>query len=159
MITAPEIALATVADAHAIALLSRDEIEQGLRWSWTPSRVRRAIQDRETNVVVARDGTKIVGFAVMKYRAEDAHLLLLGVHAAYRRKGVASALLAWLEDTLGVAGAAAIQVEVRASNHVARAFYARLGYEQVNATSRYYQGVESAVHLVKELSRSMLGPR
>lgn len=153
MNTAPEIALATVADAQVIALLSRDEVEQGLVWSWTPSRVRRAIQDRETNVVVAREGTKVVGFAVMKYRSEDAHLLLLGVHPLSRRKGVATALLSWLEDTLRVAGATAVQVEVRASNRVARAFYAKLGYEQVNATTRFYQGVESAVHLVKEFSR------
>ncbi len=152
MITAPEIALAAVADAHAIALLSRDEVEQGLVWSWTPSRVCRAIQDRETNVVVARAGTKVVGFAIMEYQLEDAHLLLLGVHPAYRRKRVGSALLSWLEDTLRVAGTKAVQVEVRAPNHVARAFYAALGYEQVNATSRFYQGVESAVHLVKEFS-------
>jgi len=112
----------------------------------------RAIQDREINVVVARDGTNVVGFAVMKYRSEDAHLLLLGVHPAFRRKGVGSALLSWLEATLRVAGASAVQVEVRASNQVARTFYARLGYEQVNATSRFYQGIESGVHLVKEFS-------
>ncbi len=151
MIETPDIGLATRADAQAIALISRDEIEQGLRWAWTPSRVHRAIADRETNVLVARDGTALLGFALMKYRFDHAHLLLLGVVPSHRRKGVATALLAWLEQTLRVAGIASVQVEVRESNRAAQAFYVRLGYEQVNATDRYYQGIETAVHLVKEL--------
>jgi [ribosomal protein S18]-alanine N-acetyltransferase len=151
VIETPDIGLAKRADAHAIALVSRDEIEQGLRWAWTPARVQRAIADRETNVVVARDGAAVIGFALMKYRADDAHLLLLAVVPGRRRKGVATALLAWLEQTLQVAGIGTVQVEVRASNRAAQAFYARFGYEQVNATERYYQGVETAVHLVKEL--------
>jgi len=109
------------------------------------------MENRETNVIVARERTTVIGFALMEYRSDDAHLLLLAVTHSHRRKGIATAMLAWLEETLLVAGIAAIQVEVRASNHVALAFYARLGYEQVNATSRYYQGVETAVHLVKEL--------
>jgi ribosomal protein S18 acetylase RimI-like enzyme len=152
MIEAPDIGLATLADARSIALISRDEIEHGLRWNWTPPRVRRAIEDRETNVVAARRGTVLIGFALMKYRSDDAHLLLLGVTPGYRRKGVATAMLMWLEETLRVADIAAIQVEVRASNRVALAFYAKLGYEQVNATDRYYQGAETALHLFKELA-------
>jgi ribosomal protein S18 acetylase RimI-like enzyme len=150
MIEIPDIGLATRADAETIALISRDEVERGLRWSWTPSRVRRAIEDCETNVVVARRGKSVIGFALMKYRSNDAHLLLLGVLPDHRRNGVATAMLTWLEETLLVGGFAAIQVEVRASNHVALAFYDKLGYEKVNATSRYYQGIETAVHLVKE---------
>jgi len=151
MIEAPDIGLATLADARAIALLSRDEIEQGLRWAWTPTRVHRAIADRDTNVVVARKGKTMVGFALMEYRSDDAHLLLLAVAPDHRRRHVATAMLAWLEETLHVAGIARVQVEVRATNSVALAFYARLGYEQVNATYRYYQGIETALHLVKEL--------
>jgi ribosomal-protein-alanine N-acetyltransferase len=151
MIASPEIGLATSGDALAIALISRDEIEQGLRWAWTPSRVRRAIESRQTNVVVARHGTSVIGFALMEHRMDDAHLLLLGVLPGHRRKGVASAMLAWHEATLMVAGIAAIQVEVRASNRPALELYERLGFEPVNATYGYYQGVETAVHLVKEL--------
>lgn len=151
MIETPDIGLASRADAQAIALISRDEIEQGLRWAWTPPRVHRAIADRETNVVVARDGTAVIGFALMKYRSDDAHLLLLAVVPPHRRKGVATALEAWLEQTLRIAGIATVQVEVRESNRAAQAFYARLGFEQVNATYRYYQGIETAVHLVKQL--------
>ena len=152
MIAVPDIELACVGDAQSIALISRYEIEHGLRWAWTASRVRRSIEDRDTNVVVAREAGKVIGFALMKYESDRAHLLLLAVAPTRRRRGVAAAMLAWLEETLAVAGIEAVQVEVRASNSAALSFYARLGFEQVNATPRYYQGVETAVHLVKELA-------
>lgn len=151
MIAATGIGLAFPSDAHAIAMMSRDQIEQGLRWSWSAARVRNAIADRETNVIVARQGSAIVGFALMKYGDEVAHLLLLGVAPRQRRKGIATALLGWLEATLRIAGVAMVQVEVRESNAVARAFYAARGYEQVGATRGYYQGIETALRLVKEL--------
>jgi ribosomal-protein-alanine N-acetyltransferase len=151
MIDLPDIGLATPADARAIAVLSRDEIEHGFRWRWTPERIGRAIRAPDINVVVARQAGVVAGFALMQYDADRAHLLLLGVSPAQRRRGLATALLAWLEDTLRVAGIARVQVEVRAGNAAAIALYGRLGYEQVNATRGYYQGLETALHLVKEL--------
>jgi ribosomal-protein-alanine N-acetyltransferase len=152
VIADPLIALAEPAEAQAIALLSRDEIEHGLRWSWTAPRVLRAIRDRSTNVVVARDGDSVVGFALLRYEADRAHLLLLGVARSRRRHGIATALWRWLEETLGIAGVGAVQVELRQSNIVARAFYEKLGFELINATTKYYQGAETALHMVKELS-------
>jgi ribosomal-protein-alanine N-acetyltransferase len=146
------IRLAAAADAAAIAMLSRDEIEHGLRWSWTPQRVRRSIEARDTNVVVAEGDTHLVGFALMQYTADDARLLLFGVHPRFRRRGIGTTLIEWLEETVRTAGVGRIQVQVRERNAGARAFYARLGYEPVLATGGYYQGRETAVHLVKELA-------
>ena len=52
------LSLARSEDAEEIAGMSRDTIEEGLTWSWTPTRVRRSILSRESSVVVARrDGT------------------------------------------------------------------------------------------------------
>lgn len=151
-IAAPQIDLAVAADAEAIALLSRDEIEHGLRWAWTPARVRRCIADARSNVIVARENGRIVGFALMSYADEHAHLLLFAVAPDRRRRGIATALWNWLETTLRTAGIAAAQVELRASNAAARAFYERVGFEPVAATPRYYQGAETALHMVKELA-------
>ena len=152
MIEAPHIGLATARDARAIAELSRDTIEHGLQWAWTERRVCHSLADRATNVVVARCGGELAGFALMKYRSDDAHLLLLGVVPARRRQGIATALLAWLEETLRVAGVANVQVEVRAGNAAARALYAKLGFDEVGATRGYYQGVEDTIHLVREIT-------
>jgi ribosomal protein S18 acetylase RimI-like enzyme len=152
MISAPTIGLATAADAETVAALSRNEIEQGLHWSWTPARVLRCIRDPHYNVIVAREGPRLLGFALASYATEHAHLSLFGVTPSHRRRGIATALWNWLEETMRTAGIGAVQVELRASNHAARAFYERVGFEQVNATRGYYQGLETALHMVKELT-------
>jgi len=48
------IGLARSMDAREIAEMSRDLIEQGLTWSWTPARVQHFISGAESSVVVAR---------------------------------------------------------------------------------------------------------
>ena len=143
--------LATQADALEIARMSRDLIEQGLGWSWTPRRVLRSVVDPQTNVVVALKVSNLLGFGIMKYHEEEAHLLLLAVHPAVARRGVGSTLLAWLEKAAITAGVGQVYLEVRASNAAARAFYRRAGYAEIQHLPGYYQGQEPAVRLAKDL--------
>jgi ribosomal-protein-alanine N-acetyltransferase len=149
MITQHEIGLAVISDVFPIAQLSRDAVERGLSWSWTPPRVMRCLRDAESNVVVARQAGRLCGFAIMKYADDDAHLLLLAVHPAQRRQGIGSALLAWLETTVQVAGLGAVMLEARADNRTARDFYASKGYTIVGRHEGYYEGVVDAVRLRK----------
>jgi ribosomal-protein-alanine N-acetyltransferase len=147
------IALAQPADARAIAQLSREVIEAGLSWRWTPGRVLRSLADAGTNVIVARmpGRTAVAGFALMKYGEQEAHLLLLAVQPAVRRQGVASALLEWLEATALTAGTGVIRLETRAGNAGARAFYRARGYVEIDRLRGYYDGVEDAVRLARDL--------
>lgn len=157
MILAPPIRLACERDAVSIAQLSRDAIEQGLGWSWTPRRVRASVLDRATNVAVAHHGSELVGFGIMKYGDEEAHLLLLAVRFARRRRGVGSALLAWLEASARVAGLEAVRLELRQRNGGALAFYERHGFAESGRLAGYYQGVEDAVQMSKPLRTAPAG--
>ena len=148
------IRLATLADAAAIAAMSRDQIEQGLPWSWTESRVAGAIRNRDTNVVVAGERGALAGFGVMAYRDDIAHLLLFSVRPGHRRKGLGSELLQWLETVAVNAGVQRIVVECRRDNAPARNFYAESGYHELAITKGYYRGVEDAVRLEKWLFES-----
>jgi ribosomal-protein-alanine acetyltransferase len=152
MIERNQIALARIADAHAIAKLSRDEIEAGLDWKWTPQSVIRTIRDRDTNVVVARHGDQIAGFAIMQYRESSAHLNLFAVAPEMRRRGIGSALLQWLEATAVVAGIGVIRMEARERNIAARSFYKAHGYQETALLHGYYQGEESAIRFEKDLT-------
>lgn len=151
MITESDINLAVPADAVAIAALSRRAIEHGLDWRWTPQRVMNSMADAETNVVVARRGADVLGFAIMSYATEDAHVLLLATQPRCRRQGVGSALLAWLEATARVAGIHKVYLEARSDNAGARAFYQHHGFTEVARRPGYYQGVEDAVRMAKSL--------
>ncbi|HEY0178940.1 MAG TPA: hypothetical protein VGC30_04835, partial [Dokdonella sp.] len=72
-----DIALAVRGDARRIAMMSRDLVEHGLGWRWTEPRILRVMRDAAINVVVARDKGEIAGFAIMQYKDDEAHLLLL----------------------------------------------------------------------------------
>jgi ribosomal-protein-alanine N-acetyltransferase len=147
--------LATRADALAIARMSRDLIEQGLGWSWTTPRVLRSIENAETNVAVVRGPAGgLSAFGIMKYQDEAAHLLLLAVQPAQQHRGLGRALMDWLEACASVAGVATVHLEAREGNAAARAFYARLGYREVQQVTGYYSGRESSVRLVRQLAAS-----
>lgn len=151
MIAEYEVRLAVPGDAREISELSRDAIEHGLPWNWTRQRVTHCIADDATNVVVVRQRGSLLGFAIMKYGEEQAHMLLFAVDPAHRRKGVGTALLFWLEQTARIAGIDLIRLEARASNTGAIAFYRRHGFEVLERRKGYYLGVEDAVRMAKDL--------
>jgi len=151
VISGYDIALAQPADARDIALLSREAIEYGLPWRWTERRVMRCIRDPATNVAIARWNGDLRGFAIMQYGDEEAHVLLFAVRVEQRRRGVGSALLRWLEATAAVAGIHAIRLEARAGNASARAFYGRHGFREAGLSPGYYDEVEDAIRMVKDL--------
>jgi len=144
--------LARPADADGIAAMSRDLIEYGLRWRWTPERVAASIRAPNVNVLLARVHANLAGFAIMRYGDDDAHLDLLAVAPAYRRLGVGRMLLEWLEKCARVAGTFNVALEVRAGNEGAQLFYKTMGYRVFAELPGYYQGVESALRMSRDLS-------
>jgi ribosomal protein S18 acetylase RimI-like enzyme len=145
--------LARSADATTIANLSRELIEYGLRWRWTPMRVVASIRALDVNVLVARIHDNIAGFAIMRYGDYIAHLDLLAVAPTYRRAGVGRQLLEWLEKCAVVAGIFKVALEVRAENEGAQLFYKRMGYTTLVHLPGYYQGIEAALRMGRDLSR------
>ena len=151
MLTPLAIRFATAADAPAIAALSRDEIEHGLPWTWRAPRVRHAIADPETNVIVAGPPHGVHAFGVMYYADDDAHLLLFAVHRSRQRQGVGTVLLRWLEEAALAAGAQRIRVEARMDNDAARSFYNEHGYHEGAVVRGMYSGRLDGVKLEKWL--------
>jgi ribosomal-protein-alanine N-acetyltransferase len=145
--------LARPTDAREIAEMSRDLIEHGLTWAWTPARVQHFISAPETSVVVARREQRIAAFAIMHFGDELAHLNLLAVAAAHRRQGLGRQLIEWLTATAIEAGVFRINLEVRAQNDVARIFYQTLGFDALNVVQGYYQGREAALRMTRQLSK------
>lgn len=145
--------LARFPEARRIALMSRELIEYGLRWRWTPQRVAASIEASNVNVLVACVRGKIIGFAIMRYGDEDAHLDLLAVAPRSRRAGVGEQMLRWLEECAVTAGIFSIALEVRLDNRGAQAFYREMGYCELGQLPDYYQTGESALRMGRDLAR------
>ena len=151
MTVVPSIRLATKSEAATIALMSRQYIEQGLGWSWNVCRVEAAIRSDSTNVAVIHERGEVVGFGIMQYGEQTAHLALLALHPDYRKQGLAARLMAWLEKCADTAGIERIVVEARSDNPTAIAFYQKQGYVQLAKVTGYYRGVIDAVRMEKNL--------
>jgi ribosomal-protein-alanine N-acetyltransferase len=171
------VALADAGDAREIAEMSRDLIEQGLTWSWTPARVQHFISGAESSVVVARrprsgdippydarrnnvrrigarriDARCIAAFAIMHFGDDVAHLNLLAVAPEHRRQGLGRQLMDWLTATAIEAGVFRINLELRTHNDQARAFYESLGFASRGVVQGYYQGREAALRMSRNLA-------
>ena len=145
--------LARTSDARAIAEMSRDLIERGLTWSWTPARVQHSICGAESSVVVARRGHRLAAFAIMHFGDEVAHLSLLAVSPEHRRHGLGRQLIDWLTASAMEAGIFRINLELRTDNSQARLFYESLGFGTQGVIQGYYQGREAALRMSRQLGK------
>ena len=143
--------LARAVEAPCMAAMSRDFIEAGLAWRYSPQRIAALVEDRETTALVACDAASLRGFAVMQFGDECAHLVLMCVLPACRRQGVARSLLDWLVDSARVAGMASIHLELRADNDGAHAFYRVLGFTESAVIPGYYEGRVAARRMLLRL--------
>lgn len=160
----PTIRLANSSDACDIALLSRSEIEYGLPWAWTPEAVARAISNNSMNVVVATTPANVssfaadtetqydlCGFALVYFGRTHAHINLLAIKKANRRKGLGRKLLDWQITSARTAGIRYLTLEVRRTNSGAQNFYRECGFETRDTVSRYYNNEEDALRMVRKL--------
>ncbi len=117
---------------------------------WTERSFSDVLQMPGAGARIAAVGTEPVGFAVARVAADEAELLLIGVHPEHRRAGHGRALLDHLVETLRAAGAARLFLEVAESNRAATAFYRGAGFEPVGRRAKYYAG-EDALVMMKAL--------
>jgi [ribosomal protein S18]-alanine N-acetyltransferase len=143
--------LAAPGDASTLAQMARDYIEAGLGWSYQPRRIGQLIRDPDVTTLVARDAGCIVGFAIMSFGDDRAHLVLLAVHPSRRRRGIGRRMLDWLVESATTAGTSSIHVELRADNAPAYAMYEAAGFAETFRVPRYYRGRETAVRMLRVL--------
>jgi len=143
--------LARGGDATTLGFMSRDLVEAGLGWAWTPERIGQCILADDTVVLVARSAGQIAGFAIMYFGPDEARLNLLAVHPEHRRRGIGRRLVKWLEKSAVTAGISVAYLEMRSSSTVARHFYHALGYLPVETLPGYYQRQETALRMARDL--------
>ena len=94
---------------------------------------------------VARDPAgRVVGWLEECRVASELYVLGVGVDPAWRRRGVATALV-----RACLVRASVVHLEVRASNAAARRLYAGLGFDEVGLRARYYADGDDAVLLTR----------
>jgi ribosomal protein S18 acetylase RimI-like enzyme len=101
-----------------------------------------ASRARVATVLVALDGDRIVGSATLELgeriddddpplAPDEAHVRMVGVHPDARRRGIAAALLADVEDRARRAGRSRMTLHTTQRMLPAQAMYERLGYRRL----------------------------
>lgn len=87
---------------------------------------------------VARQGERILGFSLVMFAPDIAHLLLIAVSPGAQRTGVGYMLLRHCEHETVTRGLPALMLEVRPSNEQAVAFYRNRGFMHTGTRKGYY---------------------
>ena len=92
----------------------------------------------------------LVGFVLSRVAAGEAEILTIAVAPQWRRRGIASGLLAPHLSLLAATRVNRLFLEVDVENTAARALYANFDFEQVGERKAYYRtaGAGSAAALV-----------
>ena len=98
--------------------------------------------------IKATVGAEIVGFAAGEIRGGErmGWITTIGVVPAFRRRGIAAALLSKCELKLATSK---VRLCVRQSNLEALFLYWKFGYHQVDVWKHYYRGGEDALVMEK----------
>lgn len=87
-------------------------------------------------------GERLIGFAVVTYLVDEAHLLNLCVHPRSQGQGGGRSLLRHVMARALHDGIQQIILEVRVSNCTARRLYAKEGFEVIGQRPGYYPSVD-----------------
>ncbi|MDI6749106.1 MAG: ribosomal protein S18-alanine N-acetyltransferase [Rhodocyclaceae bacterium] len=102
---------------------------------------------------VMREGDRLIGFAVLMYAVDEAHLLVIGIAPDRQRAGRGRALLEFLAARARTAGMTRLLLEVRPSNLLAVAFYRQAGFVEIGRRRAYYparEGREDAIVMARK---------
>jgi ribosomal protein S18 acetylase RimI-like enzyme len=136
-------------DADPVARLASRALSEQYDPLWLASHA-----SDSTTCLVARDvpTNRVVGFALAQTEeACEAHLLALAVDEQWRGAGIGSTLLSNVRAELARAGALKLNLEVRADDRGAQAFYTRHGFFPEGLESRVYRDGGDAVKMARPL--------
>ena len=107
---------------------------------------------RQAHAVLARSGDELVGCVFYAPVGDCVDLFRLAVLPAYRRRGIARALVEYVESRALALGIPRVQLGVRVALPANRAYYERMGYRFLQARSHTGHAEPTYVILEKSLS-------
>lgn len=105
---------------------------------WSEAALREELAQENARLFVAEAEGKVAGLAVFQLVCGEASLYAVSTAPAFRRQGVARALLSWAFAALCLQGAQDVFLEVRAQNSAAQALYRSLGFVQTGLRRNFY---------------------
>jgi len=142
----------TVRDLNAVLAIEN----RAYSFPWTRGNFVDSLAAGYHTLVLVDAMAGVVGYFVAMAGVGEMHLLNLTVAPAWQGQGLASRLLAALEDQCRRLALATVWLEVRGSNERARALYRRRGFTEVGLRRGYYPAPHGQREDAVVMSRRLL---
>lgn len=106
---------------------------------WTEEGFAAELESSTANFLTARLGGEIVGYMGFQAVSGDGYVDNIAVSPAFRRRGIARALLKAALSRCGELRLSFLSLEVRKSNEAAIALYRSFGFEVAGERRRFYR--------------------
>lgn len=141
-----------MSDARAIRPATRDDLDalariesEHLSGTWSRDALADELEKTFARLRVATEADVVCAFVHGWLVADELHVLNVATHPAWRRRGVAKALLEAFFIEARASGSVKALLEVRASNVAAIALYKSFGFVEDAIRARYYSDGEDAL--------------
>jgi ribosomal-protein-alanine N-acetyltransferase len=141
-----EISNASCDDAVAIAQIEKECFSM----PWSEKSLLEFIENPSTIMLTAKSGNRLIGYVGAYLVIDQADIANVAVTSDFRRRGVAKALMAELDNQITALGLDGITLEVRASNTSAVSLYGSLGYSEIGRRRGYYRAPREDAIIMKK---------
>lgn len=131
-----EVRIRAMTDADLGAVMAIEKAS--FTMPWTKDTFRGLLRRADSHLFVAEAEGAVVAYAAVWIVLDQAELGDIAVAAAWRRRGIARRLVETVLDLVRDHGVRELFLEVRPSNHGARALYERYGFIEVGRRTHYY---------------------
>ncbi|HEY5957986.1 MAG TPA: GNAT family N-acetyltransferase [Polyangiaceae bacterium] len=108
--------------------------------------------------VVAEIAGQIAGYMMTRRLPDSGNVFSLAVAPAYRRRDVGEALFRYTANRLADWGIQVIELEVRATNEAARAFWERMGFSHAGELPQFYEDGAEAILMRRSIAANTRAP-
>ncbi|WP_298980376.1 ribosomal protein S18-alanine N-acetyltransferase [uncultured Psychrobacter sp.] len=107
--------------------------------AWSYQTLVDLLEQDSIDLLVVYQSDTVVGYCLYQMMFEQAEILRIGTHPNYQRQGIASNLVAELNQQLQALTVESLLLEVRADNLPAIALYEQQGFETIHQRKGYYK--------------------
>jgi ribosomal-protein-alanine N-acetyltransferase len=128
-------------DIASIMPIMSDAFDPRFGEAWTAAQCLSTLVLPDCQLLLAKDGDVVCGFAITRWVFEHEELLMIGVARKYQRQQIGQSLLSEVINRGQIAGREKLFLEVRDGNP-ASSFYLKAGFAPIGRRKNYYKSTE-----------------
>lgn len=129
--------------------LMKDTLYSDFDNFWSYNILKQELENEKTTYVVAKENSKIVGFAGMMVFMDEATLNNIVVKKSCRGRGIGGELLEALIEICADLNLKTFTLEVNTSNTPAIKLYEKFGFQNLGIRKKYYNNSQDAYIMTK----------